>query len=79
MSEHSLLVLLGANVSTSHVDIFIGLNVIRALTMIALILVFASNILTMVDDVKAVNAFESSVKASDTTLANATANCDYIE
>ena len=65
--------------STSHVDIFIGLNVIRALTMIALILVFASNILTMVDDVKAVNAFESSVKASDTTLANATANCDYIE
>ena len=60
-------------------DIFIGLNVIRALTIIALILVLASNILTMVEDEKAVNAFQSAVKDSNTTSANATANCDYIE
>ena len=51
------------------------------LTIIALILVFASNILTMVEDVRAVNAFQSAVQDSNsnTTLANATANCDYIE
>lgn len=48
--------------------------------MIALILVFASNILTLVDDVKAVNAFQSAVQNSSTSAAaNATANCDYIE
>jgi len=36
---------------------FIGLNIIRVLSIIALLLVFASNIVTLVSDIKAVNYF----------------------
>jgi len=36
---------------------FIGLNVVRALSIIALLLVFASNVVTLADDIKAVNSF----------------------
>jgi len=62
---------------------FIGLNIIRALSIIALILVFASNIVTLVHDVEAVNRFmaakaDSSSSSSNSTITNML-NCDYIE
>ncbi|KAJ3715738.1 hypothetical protein FB446DRAFT_741211 [Lentinula raphanica] len=62
---------------------FIGLNIIRTLSIIALILVFASNIVTLVHDVEAVNAFmaakgDSSSSSSNSTLTDML-NCDYIE
>ncbi|KAI0742848.1 hypothetical protein C8Q80DRAFT_1123003 [Daedaleopsis nitida] len=72
--------------------IFIGLNVVRALSIIALLLLFASSIVTMVHDVQSVNAFIAAGKANpnirtvDTdTTANATdvdcltADTDYVE
>ena len=58
--------------------VFIGLNAVRALSLIGLILVFASSIVTLVHDVKAVNAF---VKAGQTTSDNSTTsttNYEYI-
>ncbi|KAJ6469038.1 hypothetical protein C8R47DRAFT_989710 [Mycena vitilis] len=63
---------------------FIGLNGLRILSIIGLLLVFASNIVTLVHDVQAVNRFQEG-KAADTTAAaanNVTAedilNADYI-
>jgi len=54
---------------------FLGLNAVRILSIISLLLVFSSNIVTLVDDIKAVNRFEASggnsVTASNTT-SNAT-------
>lgn len=37
--------------------VFIILNIVRALSIIALLLVFASSIVELVDDIEAVNAF----------------------
>ncbi|KAF7324358.1 hypothetical protein MSAN_02522300 [Mycena sanguinolenta] len=58
---------------------FIGLNGLRILSIIALLLVFSSNIVTLAHDVQAVNRFQEG-KAATTT--NATAedilNADYI-
>ncbi|KAJ7730365.1 hypothetical protein DFH07DRAFT_848815 [Mycena maculata] len=56
--------------------IFIGLNGLRILSLIALLLVFASNISTLVHDVQAVNRFE----ASKATMSNTTSilNTEYI-
>jgi len=39
--------------------VFIGLNIARALSIVALLLVFASSVVVMVDDIKAVNVFEN--------------------
>ncbi|KAF9449079.1 hypothetical protein P691DRAFT_728553 [Macrolepiota fuliginosa MF-IS2] len=39
--------------------VFLGLNAVRTLSIIALLLVFSSNIVTLVNDVKAVNRFEA--------------------
>jgi len=39
--------------------VFIGLNVVRFLSILSLILVFSSNIVTLANDIKAVNAFVS--------------------
>jgi len=63
---------------------FIGLNVVRALSLIALILVFASNILVMVHDVNAVRSWDSSVHVTNSTNTTHAANeelvdCEYIE
>jgi hypothetical protein len=64
---------------------FIGLNVVRALSLIALILVFVSNILVMVHDVNAVRTSNPGSSAHVTKGANVTladnepADCDYIE
>ncbi|KAF7305150.1 hypothetical protein MKEN_01230200 [Mycena kentingensis (nom. inval.)] len=56
--------------------IFLGLNAVRALSIIGMLLVFSSTILVMVTNVKAVNRFQSN------RIANATddmLDCDYIE
>ncbi|THH31144.1 hypothetical protein EUX98_g3058 [Antrodiella citrinella] len=52
---------------------FIGLNAIRALSIISMLLVFASSIFVLVKDVEAVNSFMKD--SSDEDLLN----CDYIE
>jgi len=54
---------------------FFGLNGVRALSIIGLILVFASTILVMVTNIKAVNDFEA--HKGDLDLSDV--NCDYIE
>ncbi|EJD05198.1 uncharacterized protein FOMMEDRAFT_58262, partial [Fomitiporia mediterranea MF3/22] len=61
--------------------IFIGLNVIRVLSIIGLILVFSSSILVMVDDIKAVNRFVSAAQTtgSNSTVTDSMLDCDYIE
>lgn len=58
-------------------DVFIGLNLVRVLSIIACMLVFASSIVTMVHDVEAVNNFLSAEK-SNSTIAATMLDCDYI-
>ncbi|KAF9481581.1 hypothetical protein BDN70DRAFT_912141 [Pholiota conissans] len=63
---------------------FMGLNAVRALSIIALLLVFASNIVTLANDVKAVNHFLATGKNENVTATagNATTtnpiDMDYI-
>jgi hypothetical protein len=57
--------------------IFYGLNVVRVLSIVSLLLVFASSILVMVTDIEAVNAYDSANQSSNTT-SQATVDCDYI-
>ncbi|WWC58546.1 uncharacterized protein I303_101089 [Kwoniella dejecticola CBS 10117] len=52
--------------------VFIGLNVLRALSIIALLLVMSANIVTMADDIKAIKASNASTKEPDE-------DCDYYE
>jgi hypothetical protein len=52
-----------------------GLNAVRFLSIVSLILVFASSILVMVTNIKAVNAFQSHQGNATDFLDN----CDYIE
>ncbi|CCM05121.1 uncharacterized protein FIBRA_07329 [Fibroporia radiculosa] len=52
--------------------IFIGLNAVRAISIIALLLVFASSIFDITKDIKAFNEFQS--QANSTSLQN----CQYI-
>ncbi|KAJ7134591.1 hypothetical protein C8R44DRAFT_770898 [Mycena epipterygia] len=60
---------------------FIGLNGLRILSIIGLILVFSSNIVTLVHDIQAVNHFQAG-KAAASDSTNATAedilHSDYI-
>ncbi|KAJ7670236.1 hypothetical protein B0H17DRAFT_1162186 [Mycena rosella] len=63
--------------------IFLGLNGLRALSIIGLLLVFASNIVTLVHDIQAVNQFHAGkAAASDSATNNATSqgilDSDYI-
>jgi len=60
---------------------FIGLNVVRALSLIALVLVFISNILVMVHDVNAFKSPGSSVHVTNSTNTTRTheERCEYIE
>lgn len=51
----------------------IGLNIVRILSLVALILVFVSTIVDMVANVKAVNAYDQD--HDDVTLVD----CEYIE
>lgn len=65
-------------------DLFISLNAVRVLSIVALLLVFSSNIVTLVNDIKAVNRFMEAGKviAAGAGQRNATANAlsefDYI-
>jgi len=47
--------------------VFIGLNAVRVLSIVALLLVFASNIVTLVNDVEAVNRFMDAGSNNSTT------------
>ncbi|KAJ7073931.1 hypothetical protein C8F01DRAFT_1010101 [Mycena amicta] len=56
--------------------VFLGLNAVRVLSIVGLLLVFASSILVMVTNIKAVNRFQAN------RIANSTddmLDCDYIE
>ncbi|TEB39670.1 hypothetical protein FA13DRAFT_1618672 [Coprinellus micaceus] len=75
--------------STSHLNVcgliadnipvyFFGLNGVRFLSIVSLMLVFASSILVMVTNIKAVNAFEAA-KGQNSTEAHSMVDCDYIE
>ena len=54
---------------------FMGLNAVRALSLVSLILVFSSTILVMVTNIKAVNTFDANQGNSTSTMVD----CDYIE
>ncbi|KAF8064056.1 hypothetical protein FPV67DRAFT_1782420 [Lyophyllum atratum] len=51
---------------------FIGLNGVRILSIIALTLVFASNIVTLVSDIKAVNRFVTAGRLESNSITDAT-------
>ncbi|KAL1743707.1 hypothetical protein HDZ31DRAFT_83223 [Schizophyllum fasciatum] len=55
-------------------DIFYGLNVVRALSIVSLLLVFVSCIVTIVNNVKAVNYYMAHRTKEDEQV-----DCDYIE
>jgi len=55
--------------------IFMGLNVVRFLSIVTLLLVFASQIVVMVTNIKAVNEFEANAAGNLSVYQN----CDYIE
>jgi hypothetical protein len=57
---------------SSSADVFYGLNAVRALSIVALLLAFASSIVTIVSDVRAVNRSQSDSHSDDGT-------CGYIE
>ncbi|KAK7025323.1 hypothetical protein VNI00_016105 [Paramarasmius palmivorus] len=57
--------------------IFFGLNAVRFLSIISLILVFASGIFVMVTNIQAVNAFEAA--KINSTADDLMTDCDYIE
>ncbi|KAI6028588.1 hypothetical protein F5J12DRAFT_806361 [Pisolithus orientalis] len=57
--------------------IFFALNAARVLSIVSLLLVFASSIFVMVTDIEAVNSYES--KQSSNTTNVDLVNCDYIE
>ncbi|TFK23436.1 hypothetical protein FA15DRAFT_642423 [Coprinopsis marcescibilis] len=59
---------------------FIGLNVVRLLSVVSLMLVFASTILVMVNNIKAVNRFEDlKLEVNGTVEAEELLDCDYID
>jgi len=63
--------------------VFISLNIIRVLSIIALVLVFSSNLVTLVHDIQAVNRFIAAGKVVAVDGGNGTvvdmSDCDYIE
>jgi len=59
--------------------LFISLNVVRALSIVGLLLVFSSSIFVMVMDVRAVNQFMAAKQSGNGTDTSAMLNYDYIE
>jgi len=57
---------------------FIGLNIVRALSIIGLLLVFSSSIFVMVQDIRAVNTFTQNKQSGNSTTTDHMLNCDYI-
>jgi hypothetical protein len=64
---------------SSRTVFFFGLNAIRVIGIISLILVLASSILVMVTDVAAVNTFLEDAKSSGMPVDQLLEGCDYIE
>lgn len=69
--------------SAAQGPIFIGLNVLRALSMIGLLLVFIANIVTLVGDGEAIredrtSAVPSSSGTNSTSSSATEYKCDYI-
>jgi hypothetical protein len=62
--------------SPAHGYTFIGLNAIRALSIIAMLLVFSSTIFVMVTNIKAVNYYQAHKADNNATMA--AMNMDYI-
>jgi hypothetical protein len=60
--------------------VFIGLNIIRALSIISLILVFSSSIMTLVQDVEAFNSYQNDPERSNALPSNSSTafSHDYI-
>lgn len=52
-------------------DVFYGLNVVRMLSIVGLLLAFSSSIVVMVSDIRAVNQFQRDPSPSDES-------CGYI-
>ena len=65
--------------NTPPLVLFFGLNAIRVIGIISLILVLASGFLVMVTDVTAVNTFLGDAKESGTPVDQLLEGCDYIE
>jgi len=59
--------------------VFLTLNAVRVLSIIALLLVFSSNILIMVEDIKAVRRGSSSLMTTDANGQTETYECDYFD
>jgi len=59
--------------------VFLSLNAVRILSIIALLLIFASNIVTMVGDIKAVRAGSTSLTYTDASGETETYDCDYFD
>jgi hypothetical protein len=64
---------------SSRTIFFFGLNAVRAVGIISLILVFVSSILVMAHDITAVNDFLQDAKSSGTPVDQLLEGCDYIE
>ena len=65
-----------SDILTCSSDIFIGLNAARALSIVALLLLFASSIVTLVHDIQAVNAFVAAGSDSYTSSAANSTECN---
>lgn len=61
--------------SPTSAFLFVALNIVRALSIVALLLVFSSSIVVLVDDIEAVNQF---VNGSTNTTSFDSGNVDYI-
>ncbi|KAF9227574.1 hypothetical protein BS17DRAFT_806000 [Gyrodon lividus] len=64
--------------TTIRTYIFFALNAVRVLSIVSLLLVFASSILVMVKDIEAVNDFDAAKQSGNITSVDLV-NCDYIE
>ncbi|KAH7889494.1 hypothetical protein F5I97DRAFT_538748 [Phlebopus sp. FC_14] len=64
--------------ATIRTYIFFALNVVRVLSIVSLLLVFASSIFVMVNDIEAVNSFDAAKQSGNVTSEDLV-NCDYIE
>jgi len=58
--------------------VFIGLNGIRALSIVGLLLVFCSNVVTLAHDIEAVNRFHGSSNSATGNTTTVDTNSDYI-
>jgi hypothetical protein len=65
--------------TSSRAYTFIGLNAVRVLSLIALLLLFCSSTVVMVHDIQAVNRFNVEGKLANSTITEEMADCDYIE